>query len=437
MKFEVLKKVHLKRNIIIGVGVILIISAIILNFTRAKYRTTQSIPLVNGTINYKPYDFKMIAMYQENENGEYEEIEIMPSAGYAINEEQSYCTLDGTNKDENAILKTIDGNHTIANLSKGSKCYLYFDTEPITIQDIIANKNLATRTDFSTTITEDTTGTIYYEDTSNGRTYYFAGSPTDNWVQFGGFYWRIIRINENGTIRMIYSGNEETGPAITGINTQIQNSPFNTNHDDNVYVGYMYTINELHGVSTSSIVKKVLDTWYQNNLANYTDEIDLSTGFCGDKTAYTNSTGTTSGGGLGITSTYYGAYIRLITNKSPTFECLDEDLYTTSESENGNKALDYPIGLITADEVAFAGNVWDTNGTNRTPNYLNTNQIYWTMSPLYNNLEYIRVFPVNTTNNIFNYRVYETYGVRPVINLRNDVTISSGDGTQTNPYIVN
>ena len=59
------------------------------------------------------------------------------------------------------------------------------------------------------------------------------------------------------------------------------------------------------------------------------------------------------------------------------------------------------------------------------------------MSPLYNNLEYIRVFPVNTTNNIFNYRVYETYGVRPVINLRNDVTISSGDGTQTNPYIVN
>ena len=62
MPFETLKKSHLKRNVIIGVLVVGIISAVILNFTRAKYRVTQSIPLVNGTINYTPYDFKVMAM---------------------------------------------------------------------------------------------------------------------------------------------------------------------------------------------------------------------------------------------------------------------------------------------------------------------------------------------------------------------------------------
>ena len=70
MNFELLRRSHLKRNIMIGIIVVAIISAIILNFTKAKYRVTQSIPLVNGTINYKPYDFKMIAMYQKDGSGE-------------------------------------------------------------------------------------------------------------------------------------------------------------------------------------------------------------------------------------------------------------------------------------------------------------------------------------------------------------------------------
>ena len=93
MKIETLKKSHLKRNIIIGVVAVLIISVVILNFTRAKYRTTQSIPLVNGTINYKPYDFKLIAMYKESETGEYVEIEQIPNNGYTINIDKSYCEV--------------------------------------------------------------------------------------------------------------------------------------------------------------------------------------------------------------------------------------------------------------------------------------------------------------------------------------------------------
>ena len=349
MKLETLKKSHVKRNILIGVVIVLIISAIILNFTKAKYRITQSIPLVNGTINYTPYDFKMVAMYQKEDSGEYVEIDTMPSSGYVINETKSYCTADGKNKDQDAILYTNDnGEHVIGNLQKNSKCYLYFDKE-ISIRDtLLANyPTKLTRSSFTSTVTNTTTGTIYYADTSKGRTYYFAGNPTDNWVSFGGFYWRIIRINEDGTIRLIYQG---TSANTTGTGTQLQTSTFSIDSStyNNAYVGYMYTLNEVHGLGTDSGIKKLLDNWYRDNLAtNYGDKIDGNAGFCGDRTPY-------SGTGLGTTNTYYAAYNRLRSNKQPSFECTnDSDLYTTSGSEQGNKALTYPIGLITADEIAY------------------------------------------------------------------------------------
>ena len=80
MKFKVLKKDNLKRNIIVGAFVVLIISAVILNFSSARYRSTASVPIVNSTVNYKAYDLKVLAMYQENEAGEYVSIDVMPSS---------------------------------------------------------------------------------------------------------------------------------------------------------------------------------------------------------------------------------------------------------------------------------------------------------------------------------------------------------------------
>ena len=87
MKIEILKRNYLKRNIIIGIVAVLFIGKCTLTFTKAKYRTTESIPLVNGTINYTPYDLKMVAMYQE-ENGDYESIDIVPTSGYSLNEKK-------------------------------------------------------------------------------------------------------------------------------------------------------------------------------------------------------------------------------------------------------------------------------------------------------------------------------------------------------------
>ena len=301
---------------------------------------------------------------------------------------------------------------------------------PTASETILAGKSLNTRTDFSTTVTEDTTGTIYYADTSKGRTYYFAGNPSDNWIYFGGFYWRIIRINEDGGLRLIYQG---TSANITGTGTQIQTNAFNTSYNDNMYVGFKYTSGSIHGTEIDSTILTTLNNWYSSNLSSYASSIDGNAGFCGDRTPYTNNTGTTSGGGTGTTTTYYGAYVRLVTNQTPTFDCSSEDLYTTMGSTNGNKSLQYPIGLISADEVAYAGGVYLT--ANRVY-YLYNSQNYWTISPSSYRNDSAYAFSVNSTGYFIGISTSASYGVRPVINLRADTTFSSGNGTSSNPYIV-
>ena len=327
----------------------------------------------------------------------------------------------------NIIVQIIDEAGNIGSVSQT------IETDAGFVRDaLLANYSTQlTRTNFSTTVTNTTTGTIYYADTSKGRTYYFAGNPTDNWVSFGGFYWRIIRINEDGTIRMIYQG---TSANTTGTNTQIQTSAFNSSFRDNMYVGYMYQSNQVHGLTSSSTIKGILDQWYQNNLTSVSDKIDGNAGFCGDRQPSTSSSSSNGSGGTGTTVTYYGAYNRLYTKKAPTFECAsDSDLYTTSGSENRNKALTYPIGLISLDEAWYAGGYTSNN----TSYYLYTGQAYWTMSPFYFSGNYAIVFRVNTYGVLIGDNlVNNSAGVRPVINLNADVKITGGNGSSSNPYII-
>ena len=437
MKIETLKKSHLKRNIIMGVIAVAIISAIILNFTKAKYRVTQSIPLVNGTINYTPADFNAVAIYVNGDSG-YTKTDTIPD-GYVLNESESYCTING--EEDTSISLSYDTSTKSLSVTpmttRGTKCYLYFDEKGITnIQELIASKNLATRTDFSTTLTEDTTGTIYYADTSKGRTYYFAGNPADNWVKFAEYYWRIIRINEDGSLRLIYQGESAN---TTGTGTQItvdgsNTSAFNSSYNDNAYVGFKYTTNNVHGTGTNSTILNELNEWYQDNLSSYADKIDGNAGFCGDRSPSTSSSSTNNQGGTGTTTTYYGAYIRLYNNGTPTFKCSNSsDLFTVSSSNKGNKALQYPIGLITLDEAWYAGGYTSNN----TSYYLYTGQTYWTMSPYtVDSNGWALVFLVSTGGRFYSSWVYGRYGVRPVINMKADIQFSSGNGTSDKPFVV-
>ena len=453
MEFQLLKKSHLKRNIIIGVVVVAIISAVVLNFTRAKYVYTDKMPLINGTVNYSLADLNIVAIYV----GGAEVDSLDSSKQYTLDTTQSTCTYkDGsTIEGLNISYETETGSLSISPFTtKGTKCMLYFDeyVPSITIQDILSGKTISTRTDFSTTVTEDTTGTIYRATDDDGTTYYFAGNPTDNWVYFAGFYWRIIRVNGDGSIRLIYNG---TSNATTGRTTQLSDrSAFNSSYNDNAYVGFKYgnggasSYSETHANTHNSTILNALNTWYSNNIENagYSENVDMNAGFCGDRTSYIRSDSGpytyTSGGGIGTTVTYYGTHTRLDTANraavNPSFRCAnDNDLYTVSSSNKGNQVLTYPVGLITADEVAYAGGVAGAGNSNSSY-YLYTNQYYFTMSPYsFNALGYALVYIVLESGIVWFYYVNDSAGVRPVINLRADTLfVEGGTGTATNPYVL-
>ena len=330
-------------------------------------------------------------------------------------------TFHETNADQNHNMeKVINGSIEVEFGMVGSEYILsHYDT-------------ILTRNNFSTTVTETTTGTIYksldesqYDDF--GEVYYFAGNPTDNWVHFGGFYWRIIRINGNGSIRMIYSGSDATGPVTTGTDTQIGTSAFNSLYKDSSYVGYRYTIGSTHGVDNPSTIQEVIDTWYKTNIENqeFEDYLNNGTGFCGDRAI------TYTSGGL----IYYGAHTRLTTDKNPSFKCkeIGSDLYTTIMSDDGNKSLMYPVALITADEVAYAGAIV---GNFNIYNYLYNGLDYWTITPDFYNSGSV-VFRVRSIGGLSDTgATYNDFGIRPVINLKSDVQIT-GSGTISDPFKIN
>ena len=391
-------------------------------------------------------DINIIAAYIEQEDGSYEETSEIPQEGYVINQEKSVCS-------NGAVPTGFVPNITINNLSKsGTSCYLYFDIERMLKNIILANKTIsdARNEEITGTLTMNTTGTVYRVADDDGDSYVFAGAPTDNWVQFAGYYWRIIRINGDGSIRLIYNG---TSTATTGSGTMISSSQaFNSSYNDNAYIGYMYgstgvsSYASTHTNTNNSSIKTVVDNWYRDNLSQYAQYISTEAGFCGDRRIATSTENWwTSDTKLGYNKkiTAYAPFSRFSpTNNSwksiqtPTLKCSQSnDLYTVSESSKGNHALTYPIGLITADEVVLAGGF---GGTLNKSYYLYNNAYYWTMSPyFFASTNHATEFMVTTAGNLGASDVDgKQVGVRPVINLLADVMISSGDGTTSNPYVV-
>ena len=279
--------------------------------------------------------------------------------------------------------------------------------------------------DFSQ-ISSDTNGKgLYYTSTNtedNKRTYYFRGAVENNYVSFANNIWRIVRINEDGSIRLIKQDS-------------VGYSKFNDNYNDAAYIGYMYgtpgstTYEATHANTNSSTIKTTLDTWYQNNLTSYSSLIDGEAGFCGDRSL-------SSGTGIGTTSTNYGARRRLENNKTPQFKCpQSNDLYTTSTATKGNKALTYPIGLITADEVAYAGGVVYKKNKSY---YLTNGRYFWTMSPGSSDSS-TYVWNVLGDGDVRRVDVGDDalWVVRPAINLKSTAEIiDGGNGTLNNPYVI-
>ena len=287
-----------------------------------------------------------------------------------------------------------------------------------------------------------------------GTSYYFRGEVKNNYVEFANKCWRIVRVGGDGSVKLILHNDNPTGvanpcdaannsasAAFARYSGETYKSAFNTNSNDNAYVGFKYgTVGasdyaSAHANTNKSTILTNLETWYTNNLKDYADAI-ADTVWCNYKTNVTDTTydpygWNPNGLGYGTNITYYGASQRLLSASNhaggtgPGLKC------------NGELSkINSKVGLITADELAYAGYAY---GSGNTTTYLQenaTDTYWWSLSPYYFNGGLAGVWGVYGSDGSFgDSGVGYTYGVRPSISLKSTTNVT-GEGTSSSPFII-
>ena len=234
----------------------------------------------------------------------------------------------------------------------------------------------------------------------------------------------------------------------------IGESAFNSNSDDNAYVGYMYgntgssTYASTHANTNDSTIKGVIDTWYKNNMTSYTSQLEDAV-WCNDRSIVIDLANSNGGIyssyttlGYGTNKTLYGPASRVgdnVSNPTPTLECYQDNDKFTVDASNGNGALTYPVGLITADEIVYAGGVY---GTSNSSFYLDTGKKsvgFWALSPYAfdDSLALAYEFFLTSDGDLYYYNLTTIVGVRPSVSLQPGIEVTGGgSGTATDPFIV-
>ena len=427
-------------------------------------------------------------------------ITLKPNDGY---------TSDGATTD--CPNSTISGSTlTIKNIKSNISCSVVYKEKKYTLAEAMLRDNptISERTTFSSTYIETTTGTIYKTNkTEDGSdVYYYAGNTTNNWVKFGKYqvdtiryrgtyssdffkeydslaecqngkyfnedctaftygkagddmYWKIVRTNEDGSVRLLYSG---TSPKTT--EGYILSSSFNGlqiagETEGSEKSGYMYggttSLADNRTNTNDSTIKVAVDTWYENNLlTNYDKYLSKTAIYCNDRSVPSN--------GYSASSNFkYGVNTR-IGNYMPSYKCgantnnelfettqATADKFSASTTGGGNGQLKYPIALMTADEVSFAGGISGTSlsspyawyYTNSNGNSIIGDGYWWLLSSFAwyhsTSFNYSNVFYVYGSSGpglLFNETVNYSHAVRPAISLDSCVQIKSGEGTPESPY---
>ena len=365
-----------------------------------------------------------------------------------------YTVDGGSEQEESSKTITAPPNTTSSNVTQnikvwavdkaGNRSDLYAE-ETVTVAPPVTTYNLKSK------ILEDndekadnksSKGLVYISNSKylegNNTIYYFKGNVTNNNVLFAGYCWKIIRTNDSGGIRMIYSGVPVNGTCdVPDSQRVLTKSVYNDSAADARYVGYMYgnscnSYAECHENINDSTVKKYLDNWYSKNLSNYTKYMDLNAVYCNDRTSYTTIAFTNPGGGYGTTNGYFAGYLRSENyNNLPKYATLKcTNLNDQFSVNSGNKKLKYPIALITVDEVYMAG--VDTR------NYLyNSTGWMMTMSPgYYDKANGNWRIALEKYGSIRSHKLSIPWVVRPVISLTDKVVITEGNGEAKTPYVV-
>ena len=352
---------------------------------------------------------------------------------------------------QNDLLNSNITTHIYASGNSGNTCPGSVDTiihTPLYEQILADNPTRNTRDTYDAVFTNNTTGTLFTATEKNVHNiadttvYYYAGNTTNNWVKFAGYYWRIIRTNADGSVRMLYSGtatNTTSGYLSTG------KSAFNTSENSPKYVGYMYgekddTLVNARTNTNNSTIKTAIDNWYASNMTSYTKYLSTTAVYCNDRTERTSGTYNT-----GSTNFDYAPYARATTSHVPTYDCTEtSDAFSV---DNTSAKLTYPIALMTSDEIMRAGGKYITGLTSPYSwYYLNSangsitgSTWWWLLSPYFWHGGHASVFSVDGSSNpgfLNNLYVDSTVAVRPAISLKSCVKTSGGDGTSSNPYTI-
>ncbi len=338
---------------------------------------------------------------------------------------------------------------------------------------------------------EATNGYLCKAKDAYGDSYYYRGNVTNNYVKFGKWahdvvygyfgetnifrvydsmeacqnasfynknctiinsagndmYWRIVRINGDGTVRIIYDGTSAHANGEASADRQIGTSAFNSSWDDNAYVGYMYgqtgasTYADAHANTNNSDIKTYIDDWYKTNIVGTTNEQYLADNvFCNDRSISSNKPNINGisynnlGYGTNGTAYRWFNFADSSYNNKMMLMCPQKnDAFTVSDTTNGNGALTYPVGLLSTDEIVLAGG-WEASNSGY---YLYSGQSWWASSPDYffdgSNAVVLFVDSGGYANG-YNYRVNNgTVGVRPVFSLKAEV-LAQGSGTASDPY---
>ena len=406
-----------KRYLYIGITCLLVL-LIGIYFAYSKFSVFKDTEVVRTTVGDFISGDAVIGAYID---GKYSSTIPGKNDGYVV--DKIVCDTDASaswNNDSWGIVLT--------NLTKRTKCNMYFKIDPI--KKIIAQLDTSGKCpsvnedgSVSATTVETTDGYLCKAKDAYGDSYYYRGNVTNNYVKFADKYWRIVRINGDGTVRVIYDGRVPHANGENSSDRQIGTTAFNSSYTDNAYVGYMYgkvgalTYAETHANTNNSTIKTYIDTWYENNIKGTTNEKYIVDNiFCNDRSI--------SSDGANYRWYYFAGDVN--NNKMMLICPQKNDAFTVSDTTNGNGALTYPVGLLSSDEIVLAGG----SGSSY---YLYSGQWWWTSSPcLFDDLANVRGVSFSG-NAIISDDVNADHGVRPVLNLSPDV-LQNGDGSMENPY---
>ena len=413
MKFAVLKKDNLKRNIIIGVFAVLIISAVVLNFTRAKYRSTASVPIVDSEINYSRPDLEIIALYIDGVAAE----ELDSNTNYTLDTTNSTCTYKDGSSIDNLTLSYDSETKTFTiapYTTRGTKCYLYFEEELLPAVDVIEG------------LYASNTSTMAYDDTGNLR---YIGANPNNYVSFNGELWRIIGIFSEDT----------HGISNTKLIKLIRNESIGNYSWDNTssYGSNDWSDSALQIVLNSGAYYNRTSGTCPDGSYESTTTCDFSSTGITDEAKSMIETVTWK---LGGSSTYDDVTASMFYERER-----GTTVYSGMPTEwSGKVGLMYPSdygyatsgGATTDRQTCLATEMYSWNSSSysdcKTNNWLYNISWQWTITPRSSNS--VTVCNVHTNGNLSHGFASDGDATRPSIYLKANITISGGDGSYELPY---